>query len=296
MKEQETVTKRRRWLGVILSLFVPGFGLARAGMPKRAALWFFGLPIASLAAGILLAFEEIPFSIGAVAVAVSFLLYITMLCDSFRSGIMTRRLWFAYFGVFILLFLLPPPLSMVIKTFTIPTGSMAPTLMGADSTTGSDYVVVDRLSYFFGSPERGDLVVFKKLEISGIQNFQSNNQNEIFYVMRLIGFPGENITISDNSIFVDEVMLGEDDGIPSSNSYVTAAEIRALEAKPEANFKVGSNEFFVLGDNSQNSFDSRFWGGVPQTSIIGKVTTIYYPFSRIGRISPPKQNSSNQSR
>ncbi|MDQ8196421.1 signal peptidase I [Coraliomargarita sp. SDUM461004] len=295
MNKEQPATKRRRWPGIVLSLFVPGFGLARAGMPKRAVLWFFGLPIASLATGIILALKEIPFPIAIVAFAASIILYIAMLCDSFRAGKMKKQLWFLYFGIFILLFLLPTPVSMVLRTFTIPTGSMAPTLMGADSTSGSDYVIANRLSYCFSPPQRGDLIVFATSDISGLKEFQTNDQGEVFYVMRLIGLPGETISIAENKVFADGVQLSEEDGIPTTISYVTASEISSLGAKKESNFQVGLNEYFVLGDNSRNSLDSRFWGGVPESSVFGKVTTIYYPFNRAGRISPHKEKQpSNQ--
>jgi signal peptidase I len=173
---------------------------------------------------------------------------------------------------------------------------MAPTLLGAESASGSDYVIADRLSYRMGSPKRGDLIVFSTSEISGLNKYLPKNENEIFFVMRLIGFPSENITISENKILVDGVQLGAEDGVPTTIPYLTRDEINSAGTKKEVNFKVGSNEYFVLGDNSRNSLDSRFWGGVPKSSVYGKVTTIYYPFSRAGRIPlSHEKESSNQS-
>lgn len=293
MKEEESKMKRRRWLGVLLSLFVPGFGLARAGRPLRAVAWFFGLSSTSLIAAYLFASERIPFLIGVFAVSITLLLQIAMLCDSFRDGRMTKQLWFIYLGIFILLFILPPSTSVVLKAHIIPTNSMSPTLLGADSKLGSDYVIVDRLSYRFSKPQRGDLLVFDSSEISGLEKYLGHG-NERSFVMRIVGLPGEEITITENEILSDGMALGEERGIPSAINYVTSSGVaRESVTKEKESYNVGSDEYFVLGDNSKHSLDSRFWGGVPQSSVIGKVTTIYYPFSRAGRISSGRKSSNN---
>ncbi|MEO0509409.1 MAG: signal peptidase I [Verrucomicrobiota bacterium] len=285
MNEQDTTMNPRRWIGVLLSLFVPGFGLVRAGRIKRAAIWFITLILVSLLTGILLAQEKIPFFIAVASFISAIGVQIAMLCDSFRAGRMTGKLWAIYVGIFTLLLLAPPPISVLVKAFSIPTNSMAPTLMGTNSSTGSDHVIVDRISYLFGSPQRGDLVVFKTSGISGIQQFRGEEQSEVFYVMRLIGLPEESISISDGAIFADGVKLESKNGILPFTKYLTAAEIPVSGFDEKSDFRVKENEYFVLGDNSPNSLDSRFWGGVPEDAIIGKVTTIYYPFSRAGRIT-----------
>lgn len=285
MNEENTTMKPRRWVGVLLSLFVPGFGLVRSGRTKRAVIWFISLIAVSVLSGILIAQEKIPFFIAVASFISAIGIQIAMLCDSFRTGRMTGKLWAIYIGLFILLLLAPPPISGLIKVFSIPTNSMAPTLMGDSSSTGSDHVIVDRISYLFGSPKRGDLVVFKTSGIPGLQQIRGEEQSEVFYVMRLIGLPEEGISISDEAIFADGVRLESKDGIPSFTKYQRIANIPASGLNEKSDFKVKQNEYFVLGDNSPNSLDSRFWGGVPEDAIIGKVTTIYYPFSRAGRIT-----------
>ena len=285
MKNRENLRKQRRWPGVVLSLFVPGFGLLRAGFPKRAIIWFLCIPIASFIAGILLALQQIPFSFAVVVLAASLIVYVAMLCDSFRMGQMKKSLWYLYFGILVLLFLLPSPIHIIFRTFVIPTGSMSPTLRGSDSSTGSDYVIADRLSYRFENPKRGDLIVFSTSEILDLMKYRADPEKEEFFVMPVVGLPGESITIAENKVSADGIILGKEDGIPPSVSYIAPSEIFPRGEENDTNFKVGENEYFVLGDNSRHALDSRFWGGVPRSSIYGKVTTIYHPFSRAGRIS-----------
>ena len=157
---------------------------------------------------------------------------------------------------------------------------MEPTLRGERDGITPDHVIADRVSYLFSKPERGDLLVFSTSEIPEMRKFQGDE--EIFFVMRLVGLPGERIEIRDGVVFADGVELGEDDGIPPI-SYVTLDHIPSVARKEGDAFVVEDGEYFVLGDNSPHSYDSRMWGGVPEASIFGKVTKIYFPFSRWGR-------------
>ena len=145
--------------------------------------------------------------------------------------------------------------------------------------TAGDHVFVERLSYRFRRPKRGDIVVFNTDGIMGLP------QNTC-YIKRIVGLPGERVgitppfvTVSGNrltspSIF--EMISSKIDGY--SGFQLGGQLVQGLE------WPLGEDEYFVLGDNTSNSRDSRYWGPVPRKNIIGKVTRIYWPLSRINAL------------
>lgn len=136
----------------------------------------------------------------------------------------------------------------------VPSGSMEPTIV-----TGSRMIGF-RLSYTFNDPERGDIIIFKYPD-----------DESVYYVKRIIGLPGETIEIKDGFVYVDGVILVED--------YLTVTT--------EGNFGpyvVPEGSYFVMGDNRNNSHDSRYWENtyVPEENILGKAVLCYWPISNIG--------------
>ncbi|MBO5426742.1 MAG: signal peptidase I [Lachnospiraceae bacterium] len=136
--------------------------------------------------------------------------------------------------------------------------SMEPTLTDGDS------LWVDKLSYTFGDPERFDVIIF-------------NYDEDTTYVKRVIGLPGETVRIDQNgNIYINEQLLKEDYG----------KEVILPTNLGRANQPVvlGEDEYFVLGDNRNNSSDSRWAdvGNVHREDIIGKVVLRIYPFSDFG--------------
>ena len=281
MDETSQVPRERRWPGLLLSFFVPGFGLFRAGLPRRGFLWFFGMLILSLIVGVCLALSVVPIWLVAVGLIGSVVVQIRMLRDGFRPGRMTWQLWLHFFCLLTALLMIPSPVLTVVRSFNISTGAMEPTLRGADSPTGADYVSVDLLSYRFAAPQRGDLIVFSTAEITGLTRFTGRRGDSAF-VKRLVGMPGERIRISDGKVFANGRQLGEADGIPPFSYEAPNGNMDPAMRRGE-DFVIGPDEYFVLGDNVSNSLDSRFWGCVPKSSVIGKVTMIYYPLGRVRR-------------
>ncbi|MCU0749461.1 MAG: signal peptidase I, partial [Akkermansiaceae bacterium] len=279
--------KQLRWPGVLLSLLVPGFGLFRAGLHGRAAAWFCGLQAASLVAASCLGQSMIPIVVAGVVCVVSILGQVGMLVDSFRPGRMTWRGWLLFAACVLALGFLPSPTSLVIHAFRIPAGSMEPTLLGSRSAKTPDHVIVDRLSYRFSKPERGDLIVFYVSRIPALRKTPGMTDENTYFVKRLVGLPGERIRFADGRVFADGRPLGEADGIPLSIRYVEPEGLPSSVRREGADFLIGPNEYFVLGDNTGNSYDSRYWGCVPASEIHGKATLIYYPFGRVGRLSLP---------
>jgi signal peptidase I len=279
--EESPIKPKRRWPGVLLSLLVPGFGLVRAGLPYRGIAWFAGMCLAGFVMAAGAALSVVPIWLVVCLWLGAFAVLIWMLCDSFRPGKMTLPLWLLFLGLVAVFAILPAPVHLVARAFKMPTGSMAPTLLGAEGNPVADHLIADRLSYRFTAPKRGDLIVFGASKVPGLANSYPEGR-EIFYTKRLVGMPGERIRIADGKIYADGRLLGESDGIPPLKYF---ADIPAPpRVKREGNeFVVGPGEFFVLGDNSPHSNDSRYWGCVPTSAVYGKITMIYYPFSRMRR-------------
>jgi signal peptidase I len=152
--------------------------------------------------------------------------------------------------------------------------------------TAGDHVFAERLSYRFGKPKRGDIIVFRT---DGIRTLPLDT----VYIKRIAGLPGERVRIDPPFLIIDDqkvtepaifrVISGELDGYASFQLAVGAGSGGVL-TKPNDEVTLGPDDYFVLGDNTHNSYDSRYWGVVPGKNIIGKVTRIYWPFTRINAL------------
>lgn len=123
-----------------------------------------------------------------------------------------------------------------------------------------EFVIVSKVNYKIGEPERGDVVVF---------DFPRNITQE--YIKRIIGLPGEEIKIEDGQVYVNGEALVE--------PYLK------LEPHYEGEWQVQENELFVLGDNRNNSSDSHNWGMVPMENVVGEALLVYWPPSSWGVLS-----------
>jgi signal peptidase I len=163
------------------------------------------------------------------------------------------------------------------------------TVLRFDITLG-DALFVDRFSYHFKRPAAGDPFVFRTRDIPGIEGGQGNIVDK-YYIKRIGGVGGETLEIKDHTLLVDghprdEVEAygrnarqeGEYSGYvyPSDN----AVNSPKLLTGPGVSATVPAGSFVALGDNSANSLDSRYWGYVPEKSVIGKAIFIYYPFTK----------------
>jgi signal peptidase I len=217
---------KRAWPGVLLSLLIPGFGLVRAGRIVRGITWFVAIQIVAILVTLLFIWRAIPFW----AVLCGFIAAIAfqgvMLVDSFRPGRLSTIVSLAFVLVLaaILLFRLPPHL--IAEVFKIPTAAMEPTLQGPSRGT-PDHVIIDRLSYWFSPPRRGDLAVFRTTGIVGISGEGPS------FVKRVIGLPGERIEIRDGHLFADGCQLNENDGIPTVLYYSVPTSFPVLSTAME---------------------------------------------------------------
>ncbi len=170
----------------------------------------------------------------------------------------------------------------VAKPYRIPSDSMEPTLhcarpsAGCRSTT-SDRVLVNRLAYDFGSPQRGQIVVFTAP--AGASVCQPGDAGTTF-VKRLIGLPGETVR-EDEHGFILIRKPGASAWTKLKEPYLSARTRLADVGDFGQTWKVPAGEYFMLGDNRPDSCDSRRWGAVPRSSLIGPVIFSYWPPARV---------------
>jgi signal peptidase I len=159
----------------------------------------------------------------------------------------------------------------VAKPYRIPSSSMEPTLHCAKPGAWceahyNDRILVNRLAYDFGSPKRGQIVVFTAPPAASKCEACDGGTT---FVKRLIGLPGDTVTEHAGFISVD--------GKPLDETYV----VPSLRDHESGTWHVPKGEYFFMGDDRIHSCDSRTWGSVPRHSLIGPVLMTYWPPGRI---------------
>ncbi len=178
--------------------------------------------------------------------------------------------------------------SFIIEPFRIPSGSMMPTLLAGDFILVNKFAygvrlpVVDTKIIPVGKPERGDVLVFRYPKNPSID-----------YIKRVIGLPGDKVSYYNKQLFINgepatQTGLGTYDGVGAGVS-MAGAQIRsenltgvkhnilidAQKGTLEGEFQVPEGRYFVMGDNRDNSNDSRYWGVVPEENLVGKAFMIW---------------------
>ncbi len=158
-----------------------------------------------------------------------------------------------------------PIRTFIAQPFIVSGASMDPTF-----TTGQ-YLIVDQLTYHFENPKREDVVIFR---------YPLNPK--VYFIKRIIGLPGETVTLKAGVITV--INKGNPNGVTISDPHVAATH------KTSDNFNVtlGPTEYFVMGDNRAESLDSRSWGPLENKYIVGRPILRLLPFSKMG-IFPGQQ-------
>ncbi len=128
------------------------------------------------------------------------------------------------------------------------------------------YLIIDRVSYDFADPMRGDVVVF---------DLPSNTSRAL--IKRLIGLPGDTVSIQHNAVTIQNAEHPE--GFTLDEPYLSPQNLGGFG---DTHVTLGENEYFVLGDNRKVSSDSRVWGVLPREDIVGRVLVRLFPIDRIG--------------
>jgi signal peptidase I len=159
--------------------------------------------------------------------------------------------------------------AFVVQTFFIPSGSMEPTLQVGDR------ILVNKLSYDLHGVSRGNIVVFARPPAENCGGPQVND-----LVKRVIGLPGNVISLSGGYVYIDGKRLDES-WLPQSEQGVTTAGPPGTPYSLVRPFKVPANDYFVMGDNRTDSCDSRYWGPISKSLIVGKVELRVWPLTSI---------------
>ena len=157
-----------------------------------------------------------------------------------------------------------------IQAFKIPTGSMRPTLLEGDAILVNKFIYGPKIPFTdlrlpgFRQPKRGDVIVFI---------YPENPKKD--FIKRLVAKEGETVEIKSGTIYINDKPLLEP--IFSQRFYYNKGKL----AREGEKIVVPKDSFFVLGDNSGSSQDSRYWGFVPKKNILGQAMIIYWPPQRI---------------
>ena len=149
--------------------------------------------------------------------------------------------------------------TLVAEARYIPSSSMEPTL------EINDRLIIEKISYRFRTPQRGDVVVFSPTDKLKEQNFKDA------FIKRVIGLPGDTVEVKGETVLVNGNALRE----------------KYIEESPNYQYgpvTVPDDEYLVLGDNRNNSYDSHYWGFVPRENLIGRAVVRFWPPNRLGSI------------
>lgn len=174
--------------------------------------------------------------------------------------------WYVYLACWAAAFLIVQPITEVsikkniIQAYKIPSGAMIPTLLIGD------HILVDKFIYKKHEPQRGDIIIFP---------FPEKPSQD--FVKRLIGLEGDTIEIKNKQLYINNEKYTE--------SYIVNSDpnVMAAETAPRDNFGpivVPNGKYFVMGDNRDNSYDSRFWKFVDKSTVEGKVKSLYWSWDK----------------
>jgi len=153
--------------------------------------------------------------------------------------------------------------SFVVQAYKIPSSTMEPTLLVGD------HILVNKFTYYFKDPARGDIIVFV---------YPMDPKKD--FVKRVISLPGEEIQLRNRRLFINGREIEDPWGVYGERGRTLIPD----HLRPRDNYGpkvVPSSSLFVLGDNRDNSQDSRYWGFVERSKVKGKVSTIYFSWDRL---------------
>jgi signal peptidase I len=265
-----TVTQKRNpFLAALATLGAFGLGQLYNGKLRKAAIAY-ALCLATVAFGI---FAPLSSSLSWLFIvsALPILLGLVVAIDAFRDAHRIREIvlhpynrWYIYLAVILIQALLISQLQenvilSSVHAYKIPTGAMSPALEIGDR------LVADTKAYRNKLPSRGDLIVFK---------YPKNES--ISYIKRVIGLPGEKLEIIKRTVHINGESLKE--------NYVQYIDPNSIH-EHYGPYDIPQGQYFVMGDNRDNSQDSRFWGYVKQHQLLGQARYLYWAKdkSRIGK-------------
>jgi len=171
--------------------------------------------------------------------------------------------------------------AFLVKPFRIPSESMVPAL------EINQRVLVDRVSFRFSDPDRGDIVVFKPpegadLNTCGVKHPDNQpcpepteGKSDTNFIKRVVGLPGDRLSVRQGHVYIDG--KEQEEGFAEISADCATCNL-------EKEITVPPDHYFMMGDNRGESADSREWGPVPEKWIIGKAFATYWPIKKIGTL------------
>jgi signal peptidase I len=269
----EIEKKRRPSIALLLSFLTPGLGQLYNGQLKKAILLYlilFAIAASPLLVGALSTFHGM-----IVWCVVTICLFFFVVIDALYNAIKLKEIkiraynkWYLYLIIILIHTFAFQSLfksAMPFKGYKMPAGSMKPTLIVGD------HFIINKAYYKEKEPVKNDVVVFP---------FPKDTKKD--FIKRVIGLPGDVVEIRDKHVYIN--------GILQNYSYAVNTDPHIIPGgiQPRDNFgpiTVPERSLFVMGDNRDQSYDSRFWGFVDITELKGKALYIYWSKdrSRIGR-------------
>lgn len=158
--------------------------------------------------------------------------------------------------VLVAVFIVLPIRIFIAQPFIVSGSSMDPTF------ENGEYLIVDEISYRFEEPQRGDVIIFKY-----------PNDPSKFFIKRIIGLPGETVTVSGSSVRIKSTL--HPDGVPLDEAYLSHPTLGNVDVTLE------DDEYFVMGDNRPASSDSRVWGPLDRDFIVGRALVRLLPVTKM---------------
>ena len=154
--------------------------------------------------------------------------------------------------------------SFIVQPFLVSGASMEPNF------SSGDYLLIDEVSYRFNEPARGNVIVF-----------HYPGDESVYYIKRVIGLPGERLLISGGQIKIYN--SGNSNGFILDEFYLPSG----LKTSGNEEIMLKEGQYFVMGDNRNYSFDSRSWGSLQKSEIVGLVRLRLWPFNKVMAVEQP---------
>lgn len=281
-----TNNPRRPWIAALITLLTIGLGHLYAGNPKRGLILF---GIAQTLFVICSIFMIIIPNVIFILVVVIAVLAFAVFCVVDAASIANRKKenyelarynrWFVYLGYIVILYVVSTIVSAgiranIVQAYRIPSGAMKPTLLGGDHLLVNKFIYGVKIPFVqkpltsISEPKRGDVVIF----------IYPEDRAKVF-IKRVIGVGGDMIEIRDKKILLNNLPWSDAHGVNVDNVIIPRSD------QPRDNFgpvTVPAGALFVLGDNRDQSYDSRFWGFVPMKDVLGKALIIYWSWNNEG--------------
>lgn len=264
---------RKPWLAGLFTFLAIGLGHLYAGKPKRGIILF-------LTQGVLLALF-LPLIIITpslviliVSLSCGFAYFIYCLLDAIKNAkenkfdyqLKKYNRWYVYLACWVAAsFIIQPIVEISIKknllqAYKIPSGAMIPTLLIGD------HILVDKFIYKNNEPQRGDIIIFP-YPVDPTKDF----------VKRLVGLEGDIIEIRNKQLYINNEIYVENYIINKDPNTIPVSQHPRDFFGP---ITIPQKSLFVMGDNRDNSYDSRFWGLVDKSTVKGKVKSLYWSWDK----------------